>query len=77
MRSTCSYCHLTELQPLDVDVFAQLERALAREADKVSRLDSGWISRVELTEMYIRVCYRALTMENICSVWGGLLVLSR
>ena len=58
-----------ELQPLDVGVFAPLKRALARETDKVARLDSGRMSRVEWTEMYIRARCRALTMQNICSGW--------
>ncbi|KYG39830.1 hypothetical protein M433DRAFT_540396, partial [Acidomyces richmondensis BFW] len=42
------------LQPLDISIFALLKRALAAKTDAVSQLDSGRISRVEWTEMYIR-----------------------
>jgi hypothetical protein len=68
-----------ELQPLDVGVFAPLECALARETDKVSRLDSGRISRVERTEVHVRARCRALTAQNICSRWRatGLKLLSQ
>ena len=58
-----------ELQPLDVGVFAPLKRALACETDKVSRLDSGRLSRVEWTEMYIRARDKSLTPSNIRSGW--------
>lgn len=58
-----------ELQPLDVGVFAPLKRALARETDGVARLDSGRMSKVEWTEMYIRARSRALTTQNIRSGW--------
>ena len=42
------------LQPLDVSVFAPLKRALAHETDALSRHNSGRISKVEWTEMFIR-----------------------
>jgi hypothetical protein len=58
-----------ELQPLDVGGFAPLKRALARETDGVARLDSGRMSKVEWTEMYIKARGRALTTQNICSGW--------
>ena len=35
------------LQPLDVSVFAPLKRALSKETDKVARLDSSRIARVQ------------------------------
>ena len=34
------------LQPLDINLFAPLKRALAEETDAICRLDSGRISRV-------------------------------
>lgn len=59
------YSH--ELQPLDMGVFTPLKRALARETNRVARLDSGRMLKVEWTEMYIRARGRALTTQNICS----------
>jgi hypothetical protein len=66
------------LQPLDISIFAPLKRALAAETDAVSQLDSGRISRVEWTEMYIRARARAFTVVNIQSGWkaSGLVPLS-
>jgi hypothetical protein len=57
------------LQPLDVSVFAPLKRALGKETDKVARLDSSRIARVQWTEMYIRAHKTAFSMSNICSGW--------
>ena len=59
------------LQPLDISIFAPLKRALAEETDAICRLDSGRISRVEWTEMYIRARERAFTSKNILSGWKG------
>jgi len=63
------YSHL--LQPLDVGMFAPLKRALASETDAALRLDSGRISRVEWTEMYIRARARAITTNSILGGWRG------
>lgn len=57
------------LQPLDVSVFAPLKRALGKETDKVARLDSSRIVRVQWTEMYMRAHKTAFSMSNICSGW--------
>jgi hypothetical protein len=57
------------LQPLDVSVFAPLKRALGKETDKVARLDSSRIARVQWTEMYMRAHKTAFSMSNICSGW--------
>lgn len=42
------------LRPLDVSVFAPWKRALGKETDKVARLDSSRIARVQWTEIYVR-----------------------
>jgi hypothetical protein len=42
------------LQPLDVSVFSPLKRVLAAETDAASRLNTGRISRIDWTAMYIR-----------------------
>ncbi|KYG40271.1 hypothetical protein M433DRAFT_160676, partial [Acidomyces richmondensis BFW] len=55
------------LQPLDVSVFSPLKRALAAETDAASRLDSGRMSRIEWTSMYIRARKTALRPSNILS----------
>jgi hypothetical protein len=57
------------LQPLDVSVFSPLKRALAAETDAASRLDSGRISRIEWTSMYIRARQQAFRSSNILSGW--------
>jgi len=57
------------LQPLDVSVFAPLKRALGKETDKVARLDSSRIARVQWTEMYMRAHKTAFSTSNICSGW--------
>lgn len=59
------------LQPLDVGVFAPLKRALASETDAALRLDSGRISHIEWTEMYIRARSKALVNNIILSGWRG------
>ncbi|TKA64438.1 hypothetical protein B0A49_10136 [Cryomyces minteri] len=59
------------LQPLDVGVFAPLKRALASETDAALRVDSGRISRVEWTEMYIRARAKAITANSILGGWRG------
>ena len=65
MPPHCSYV----LQPLDVSAFAPLKRALGKETDKVARLDSSRIARVQWTEMYMRARRFAFSMSNICSGW--------
>ncbi|KXL49574.1 MAG: hypothetical protein FE78DRAFT_86014, partial [Acidomyces sp. 'richmondensis'] len=55
------------LQPLDISIFAPLKRVLTAETDVVSQLDSGRISRVKWTEIYIRTRVRAFTVVNIQS----------
>lgn len=57
------------LQPLYVSVFAPLKRALGKETDKVARLDSQRVARVQWTEMYMRARKTAFSMSNICSGW--------
>jgi len=57
------------LQPLDVSVFAPLKRALGKETDKVARLDSSRVARVQWTEMYMRAHKTAFSTSNICSGW--------
>lgn len=57
------------LQPLDVSVFAPLKRALGKETDRVARLDSSRIARVQWTEMYMRAHKTAFSTSNICSGW--------
>jgi hypothetical protein len=59
------------LQPLDVDVFAPLKRALAFETDATLRLDTGRIPRVKWVEMYIRARRKALASHIILSGWRG------
>ena len=52
-----------------MSVFAPLTRALGKETDKVARLDSSRIARVQWTEMYIRAHKTAFFMSNIWSGW--------
>ncbi|KAM0706169.1 hypothetical protein Q7P35_006718 [Cladosporium inversicolor] len=52
-----------------VSVFSPLKRALAAEIDAVARLDASRVSRVELTQMYIRARDKAFTATNIKSGW--------
>ena len=59
------------LQPLDVSVFAPFKRALTEEIDKLSRLDSGRISRVDWVSMFIRAKSKALVSSNILAGWKG------
>jgi hypothetical protein len=65
MPTHCSHV----LQPLDVSVYAPLKRALGKETDKVARLDSSRVERVQWTEMYMRAHKTAFSMSNICSGW--------
>jgi hypothetical protein len=57
------------LQPLDVSIVAPLNRALDKMTDKVARLDSSRIARVQWTKMYMRADKTALSTFNICSGW--------
>jgi len=52
------------LQPLDIGMFSPLKRALAAETDNAARLDSGCISRVEWTEMFIRAREKAFRQQT-------------
>lgn len=53
------------LQPLDVGVFSPLKRALSIEIEKLFRLDTRRIARVEWTEAYITARSRAFIPRNI------------
>ncbi|KAK3117337.1 hypothetical protein LTR53_001388 [Teratosphaeriaceae sp. CCFEE 6253] len=49
--------------------FRPLKRALAGEIDRVSRFDSGRVSRAEWTEIYIRAREAANSTSKIVSGW--------
>jgi hypothetical protein len=53
------------LQPLDVGVFSPLKRALSTEIEKLFRLDTRRIPRIEWTEAYITARNRALIPRSI------------
>jgi hypothetical protein len=53
------------LQPLDVGVFSPLKRALSAEIEKLFRLDTRRIPRVEWTEAYITARNRAFIPRSI------------
>jgi len=53
------------LQPLDVGVFSPVKRALSSEIEKLFRLDTRRIPRIEWTEAYITARARAFTSRNI------------
>jgi len=53
------------LQPLDVGVFSPLKRALSTEIEKLFRLDTRRIPRVEWTEAYITARSRAFIPRSI------------
>ena len=53
------------LQPLDVDVFAPLKRALSKETDAINQYDSSRISRISWMKMYIKARAKALSTENL------------
>jgi hypothetical protein len=53
------------LQPLDVGVFSPLKRALSAEIEKLFRLDTRRIPRIEWTEAYITARAKAFTSRNI------------
>ena len=57
------------LQPFDVDVFAPFKCTLTEEINKLFRLDSGWISRVDWVSMFIYVRFKALISSNILAGW--------
>jgi hypothetical protein len=53
------------LQPLDVGVFSPLKQALSAEIEKLFRLDTRRILRIEWTEAYITAWAKAFTSRNI------------
>jgi hypothetical protein len=53
------------LQPLDVGVFSPLKRALSTEIEKLFRLDTRRIPRIEWTEAYITARNRAFIPRSI------------
>jgi len=53
------------LQPLDVGVFSPLKRALLTEIEKLFRLDTRRIPRIEWTEAYITARAKAFTSRSI------------
>jgi hypothetical protein len=53
------------LQPLDVGVFSPLKRALSTEIEKLFRLDTRRIPRIEWTEAYITARSRAFIPRSI------------
>jgi hypothetical protein len=53
------------LQPLDVGVFSPLKRALSTEIEKLFRLDTRRIPRIEWTEAYITARGRAFIPRSI------------
>ena len=61
--------HLFQL--LDVGVFALLKCALSKETDAFNQYDSSCISCISWVEMYIRVCAKALSFENLKAGWKG------
>lgn len=53
------------LQPLDIGVFSPLKRALSAEIEKLFRLDTRRIPRIEWTEAYITARSRAFVSRSI------------
>jgi hypothetical protein len=53
------------LQPLDVGLFSPLKRALSTEIEKLFRLDTRRIPRIEWTEAYITARAKAFISRNI------------
>jgi hypothetical protein len=53
------------LQPLDVGLFSPLKRALSTEIEKLFRLDTRRVPRIEWTEAYITARAKAFTSRNI------------
>jgi len=53
------------LQPLDIGVFSPLKRALSAEIEKLFRLDTRRIPRIEWTEAYITARAKAFTTRNV------------
>jgi hypothetical protein len=53
------------LQPLDVGIFSLLKRALSAEIEKLFRLDTRRIPRIEWTEAYIIARAKTFTSRNI------------
>jgi hypothetical protein len=57
------------LQPLDVGLFGPLKRALSTEIDRLFRLDTRRIPRIEWTTAYITARSRAFTTRNVESAF--------
>lgn len=57
------------LQPLDVGLFGPLKRALSTEIDRLFRLDTRRIPRIEWTEAFITARSRAFTTRNVESAF--------
>ena len=57
------------LQPLDVGLFGPLKRALSTEIDRLFRLDTRRIPRIEWTSAYITARSRAFTTRNVESAF--------
>jgi hypothetical protein len=53
------------LQPLDIAIFSPLKTHLAAETDRLSRLDSGRISKVDWTRAYITAHQNAFIPQSI------------
>jgi hypothetical protein len=66
------------LQPLDVGIFSPLKRAFSAEIEKLFRLDTRRVPRIEWTEAYITARAKAFTSRNIESLFraSGIYLLS-
>ena len=60
-----------QLQPLDVSIFSPLKRALSNEVEKLFRLTTRRIPRVEWMSAYIKARDRVFTSPNILSGFRG------
>jgi hypothetical protein len=60
------------LQPLDVGIFSPLKQALSAEIEKLFRLDTRRVPRIEWTEAYITARAKTFTSRNIeSSFWAS------
>jgi hypothetical protein len=59
------------LQPLDVDVFAPLKRAISKRISRLLRSGIGRVQKVEWIERFIEAREQAITKDNILSGWRG------
>lgn len=58
-------------QPLDVAVFGPIKRALADETDQHARVNTGRISKVEWTTMFIKARQQAVRKKTILAGFRG------